>query len=240
MHAPNWIPAGIVIASAMVSAGTAATVAEGWSRARRAAVPSFELQLFPHGPWVKPATLGRNRVAADAAWIRAIQYYGEHRKSDRRYPYAETLFRTLTDLDPEFVNAYVLGALILAEDTGRFDQASALLLRGIEANPEAWRLSFELGFLHYWRARVGDATERALAVKWLTHASRLTGAPPSVSRLAAFAAGQSGERELAIALWEEALAAAENEAVREVARRYLADWQAGEPKETAPERGTGS
>src|SRR5690606_690589 len=75
-----------------------------------------ELALFPTGAWIRPLACGFNELVADAVWLRALQYYGEHRASDRRYPYLETLFQTLTDLDPRFVNAYIFGALTLAED----------------------------------------------------------------------------------------------------------------------------
>ncbi len=206
-------------------------LATRWERVSDEARPGVELALFPNGPWVKPATMGRARVAADLAWLEAIQYYGKHRKTDRMYPFAETLFSTLVALDPQFENAYVLGALILSEDVGRFDVARGLLEAGVAANPESWRLTFELGFLCYVRG-----TNKEEAAGLLRRAARMPGAPSSVTRLAAFAAGQAGDREMAIALWTEVYRMNENSEVRRIAGEYLATlgvdvarWEGGTP-----------
>ncbi len=182
-----------------------------------------ELALFPHGPWVRPLAMGRNRLAADVAWLRAIQYYGEHRATDRLYPYAWTLFRTLTDLDPHFVNAYVFGALVLAGDQGDMEGAQLLLKEGMEANPGHWILPFEYGFLAYIH---GD--DMAGAAEYMARAARLPDAPPSVGRLAAYAAGRVGEVEFAIELWREMLRHTDNEEIRRIARRYLKELGAPE------------
>jgi tetratricopeptide (TPR) repeat protein len=197
-----------------------------------------ELTLFPRSAWVRPLTFGRARLAADLAWLEAIQYYGRHRKSDRRYPHAETLFRTLTGLDPRFEAAYVFGALVLAEEAGAPARAHELLAEGIRNNPQSWRLCFEYGFFAYLRRK--DSAE---AVTYLTRASRMPGAPATVARLAAYAAGQAGERETAIELWREMLRSADNEEVRRIARGYLRRLGAPEAasfpaEETAREGGT--
>lgn len=182
-----------------------------------------ELALFPHGPWVRPAMLGRHRVAADVAWLRAIQYYGKHRATDRSYPYAWTLFRTMTDLDPQFVNAYVFGALVLAEDQDDMEGAQRLLRDGMAANPGHWILPFEYGFLAYVHG--GDM---ATAAEYLAAAARLPDAPPSAGRLAAYAAGRAGEVDFAIELWREMLRHSDNDEIRRTARRYLKELGAPE------------
>ena len=211
----------MVVISAAAFASAASALAQQWESDRTSRADRAELQVFPNGPWVKPLTLGRARLVADAAWLQAIQYYGEHRKTDRRYPYAGTLFQTLTGLDPAFENAYVLGALILSEDAGHFDQAVQLLVEGVNANPESWRLPFELGFLFYRHGLDRGTGVSPDAVRWLAHAGRQAGAPPSVRRLAAFAAQRSGARELSIALWIESLRASENAEVRRIAEEHL-------------------
>jgi tetratricopeptide (TPR) repeat protein len=176
-----------------------------------------ELALFPRGAWVRPLAFGFNELVADAAWLRALQYYGEHRISDRRYPYLETLFQTVTDLDPRFVNAYIFGALTLAEDEGQLERGLALLQRGMAANPESWWLVFEYGFLQYIH---GNDPDRA--GHWLARAARMEDSPPWVRRLAAHASAKSGDRETAIALWLEMYHNSENEEIRRIARDYLA------------------
>lgn len=197
-----------------------------------------ELALFPRGSWIRPFTCGRSELAADLVWLRAIQYYGTHRGTDRAYPYAETLFSTLTDLDPTFVNAYIFGALVLHEQYGRLDPALALLDKGIAANPDSYWLAFERGFFLYVTQSDPEG-----AVVWLTRAARMPGAPESFQRLAAFAAQRRGDREVATALWLEVYTATENEEIRKIAGDYLRDLghpdfqNPAEDRNSAGERG---
>jgi tetratricopeptide (TPR) repeat protein len=151
------IPSGVgfaagLFAVALLVAG-AYRLGPAFARARSSSADRAELTYFPSGPWVRAAALGRSRLAADLCWLEAIQYYGKHRQSDQRYDYAETLFRTLTDLDPGFENAYVFGALVLHGDVGAPQAAFALLDRGMARNPSSWRLAFERGFLAYLTAK---------------------------------------------------------------------------------------
>ena len=189
-----------------------------------------ELALFPTGAWIRPLACGFNELVADAVWLRALQYYGEHRASDRRYPYLETLFQTLTDLDPRFVNAYIFGALTLAEDEGQLDRGLALLRRGMAANPESWWLTFEYGFLQYIH---GDFAQ---AGHWLARAARMEGAEPWVQRLAAYASAKAGDHETALALWLEIYRNSENDEIRRIAREYLE--RLGHPDFSPPAEGS--
>lgn len=222
-------PLALLLAAALCLAAASA-LAGAWGGQARARLAGGELQLFPNGPWVRPLCFGRARLVADLAWLQAIQYYGAHRLSDRRYPFTHTLFQTMVGLDPQFENAYVLGALILDQDVGRTDAATALLEEGIRANPESWRLAFELGFLHYSHAvHPASADEAgphlAAAVRRLRQAGSLPGAPETVGRLAAYAAGRAGDPELALLLWREALRHAPNDEVRRIAERYIQQWE---------------
>ncbi|MBK8230245.1 MAG: hypothetical protein IPK72_06595 [Candidatus Eisenbacteria bacterium] len=226
-----WI--GLLTAAGLTA--SAQVVGARFEAARGAVQPPPELALFPNGPWVKPATLGRARLVADLVWLKAIQYYGQHRKTDRKYPYIESLFGTLTGLDPRFENAYVLGSLILSEDLGRFDAARALLEQGIAANPESWRLAFELGFLCYMRG-----PDQREAAELLRLAAGKPGAPDSISRLAAYAAQKSGDRGLAVALWREVYRQNPSEEIRRLAEQYLANLGAtGEDPHSTTPVGTG-
>jgi tetratricopeptide (TPR) repeat protein len=192
-------------------------------RARSSSVDPAELTYFPTGPWVRVAALGRARLAADICWLEAIQYYGKHRRSDGRYGFAETLFRTLTDLDPSFENAYVFGALVLHGDVRAPQAAFALLDRGMAQNPSSWRLAFQRGFFAYLTAK-----ESPEAVRYLSQAARLPGAPPWVGRLAAFAATKAGDRDLSLEMWRRVLENSENDEVRRIAREKLRELGAPE------------
>jgi tetratricopeptide (TPR) repeat protein len=189
-----------------------------------------ELTYFPTGPAIRAAAMGRSRLAADLCWLQAIQYYGQHRLTDRRYEYAETVFRTVTDLDPGFENAYVFGALVLHGDAQAPESAFSLLDKGIRHNPTSWRLVFERGFLAYLTAK--NAPD---AVRYLSQAARLPGAPPWVDRLAAFAATKAGDREVSLEMWRRVLENSENDEVRRIAREKLRELGAPEAAQFPPE-----
>jgi hypothetical protein len=110
----------------------------------------------------------------------------------------------------------IFGALVLSEDNADSTGARALLRRGIERNPQSWRMRFEYGFLLFLQ---GAEPERA--AEQLVLAAGMEGAPVEVKRLAAYAAGRAGREELALALWREILRGSDNEEVRRIARRYL-------------------
>lgn len=199
-------------------------------RARSSSSDPAELTYFPAGPWVRAAALGRTRLVADLCWLEAIQYYGKHRLSDQRFVYAETLFRTLTDLDPGFESAYVFGALVLHGEVQAPAAAFALLEKGIERNPLSWRIAFEKGFLAYLESK-----DSRVAVEYLSRAARLPGAPAWVGRLAAFAATKAGDRELSLEMWRQVLANSENDEVRRIARARLRELGAVEASSFPPE-----
>jgi tetratricopeptide (TPR) repeat protein len=228
------IPAGLGLVTGLVAVGLLLAGAHrltfALQRARSSTSDPAELTYFPTGPWVRVAALGRARLAADLCWLEAIQYYGKHRRGDQRYDYAETLFRTLTDLDPSFENAYVFGALVLHGDAQAPAAAFALLEKGIERNPSSWRLAFEHGFLAYLESK-----DSRVAVKYLSTAARLPGAPPWVGRLAAFAATKAGDRELSLEMWRRVLENSENDEVRRIARSRLRELGAPEAASYPPE-----
>ena len=214
------LAAGVGVVAAVLLLGAARPASRAFERASSPATDTAELTLFPTGPWVRAAALGRTRLAADLAWLEAIQYYGRHRLGDRRYPYAQTLFRTLTDLDPSFENAYVFGALILHGDAAQPDAAYELLQRGIASNPESWRLVFEVGFHRYLESKDNEE-----AWSYLSRAAAMPEAPDWVGRLAAFAATEAGERALALELWRRVLETATNDEIARIAQRELRELE---------------
>jgi tetratricopeptide (TPR) repeat protein len=220
MTRPGWSTLALALA-ALLCVALASRAAQGFARSRPAEDAAAELTLFPSGKLLTEASLGHRLLTADLAWLTAIQYYGKHRLSDRRYPLAAHLFQVVTDADPEFRNAYLLGALVLAEN-GELDAAAALLCKGVRANPHAWRLWFELGFFHYVFTR--DYDEAALALRI---AGRLPGAEEYVTRFAAEATQRAGDPRLAAELWEAIARGSANDEVRRIAEERLAALAGG-------------
>ncbi len=177
-----------------------------------------ELSYYPSGNHLRPATLGHAESAADLAWIRAVQYYGEHRRSDNRFIKMEHVFDILTTLSPEFVDAYIFGAFALAQEGQDFKAAEALMLKGIDANPTSGRLAFELGFLYYVRPGGRELTH---ASEYFEQASRQPDGPPQASRFAAFARQNSGNLGVALELWGNVFEGTNNPELRRMAEREI-------------------
>ena len=206
--------AGFCVALASRAAGE-------FSRQRAPVGDPAELALFPSGRWLNEMSLGHPHLLADAAWVTAIQYYGKHRQTDRRYPLAPQLFEVITEADPSFRNAYLFGALVAAED-GNPKAAEALLRRGVERNPRSWELQFEFGFFFYVYRRSGPEAARAFQ-----RAAALPGAPEYVARFAAAAWEQAGQPDFARLLWERIARQTDNPEVARIAAERLAALGAG-------------
>ncbi|MEK7348700.1 MAG: hypothetical protein AABZ94_07480 [Candidatus Eisenbacteria bacterium] len=204
--------AALAVAGALLAG---AGMLQGSYRAQRGAPSVDELLYYPSGVWVRQAALGYETAAADVAWLRAIQYYGEHRLSDQRYDMIGHVMGIVTELDPRFTEAYVFGGFVLAQELRQPQRGLELLERGMRANPDDWRLAFESGFLHY----VGTKNYEA-AARYFTRASRLPGHPDYVERFAAFTNQRAGNAGMAILLWKR-IEATGNKYMQEVARREL-------------------
>lgn len=188
---------------------------QGSYRARATGPSVDELLYYPSGVWVRQAAVGYETLAADIAWLRAIQYYGEHRMSDQRYDMIGHVMGIVADLDPRFTEAYVFGAFVMAQELHQPARGLELMERGMRANPDNWRLAFETGFLHY----VGTKNYDAASI-YFNRASRLPGHPDYVERFAAFTNQKAGNSGMAILLWKR-IESTGNKYMQEVARREL-------------------
>ena len=185
--------------------------------------PLEELSYYPSGAHLAPATLGHAESAADLAWLRAVQYYGEHRFTDNRFVRMEHVFDILTSLSPGFVPAYVFGAFALAQEGRDFPAAERIMLKGLAANPESGELAFEAGFLYFVRPGGRDFEN---AARYFTQASRQPDAPPEAARFAAFAEQQSGGLSVAYALWQDVARNSRNRYLRDMALRQMREIEA--------------
>lgn len=207
----RWLSAGlagVLAASAVIT--SSALHSSRQERTRQ------ELMYFPSGVGLGSLGFGQSLTLADFLWLRAIQYYGEHRLTDNRFPLAGHIFETITQLDPHFVEAYLFGGLVLAAEGGDLKRGLALLRRGMAWNPGRWDLAFETGFLYYVAAK-----DDAQAARFFERACRLPGAPALATRFAAHLRARTGDNETALALWEELLRSTTHPALRDLAERKI-------------------
>ena len=111
--------------------------------------------LLRSGKLVKLMSLEYAPLMADIYWTRVVQYYGnKHVRGQVNLDLLWPLLDITTTLDPNLVIAYRFGAMFLSQTppagAGRPDQAVELIQRGIQANPDYWRLYEDLGFVYYF------------------------------------------------------------------------------------------
>lgn len=171
--------------------------------ARRAAWPTtYPLMYVPSGQYLRPASLGYRTVLADLLYLWSIQYYGHTRTLEGRR-WIEHIYDVITDLDPNFVDAYLIGSLIMSADMADPQMALRLLDKGIGQNPGEWILPLEAGFTAYMNAQQYER-----AAEYFQEAQR-KGAPDYAERLRAHMFEMRGDVQTALELWYEAYVEAE-------------------------------
>jgi hypothetical protein len=175
-----------------------------------------ELMYFPSGKLLKLVSAGYETLVADMLWLRGIQYYGEHRRTDMSYPLAEHIFSTITDLDPSFIGAYRFGAFVLGQDVGQPVSGIKLIKKGMANNPETWQLAFDLGFLYFV-----EMDDSRAAARYFSYSARQKDAPAIAKRFSAFAYRKAGRTDVARALWQEIYRSSDNTVMKATAEYAL-------------------
>jgi hypothetical protein len=171
-----------------------------------------ELFYFPNGEFLREAALGYDQAAASLTWLRTVQYYGLHKRTDLRFDMMFHLCDVVTDLDPRFEEPYIFGSFVLISEGEKPEEGVELLRKGLSENPESWRILFETGFVYYvFGENYGEAA------KYFAQAAAVPGAPEQVSRFAAWVTYRAGELETAYLLWRELAEHSTNPTVREKA-----------------------
>ncbi|HAF13211.1 MAG TPA: hypothetical protein DHU55_10120 [Blastocatellia bacterium] len=211
-----------IIATSLVSL----VLLTGWIDAHR---PAPDLQLEEEGPYLsgdtlRRASLGFNGLVADWYWLRSLQYVGhKFLKSQENIQLDDLkqlnlkllapLLDTATTLDPNFKEPYEYAAVVLpAIDV---QEAIRITKKGIAANPSAWRLYQHLGYI-YWQQRDFQAASEAYG-----QGAALPGAPRWMQAMRGKMAIEGGSRDLAREIYEHIYEQAEDNTVKEMARRRL-------------------
>jgi tetratricopeptide (TPR) repeat protein len=180
---------------------TAAALLTHWNEqhSRDLQVQFADEPLYLNAPAMKRLTLAFNGVAADWYWIRSLQYVGR-----KMVAYEDThtgsldlnslsyldlrvlpsLLRMTTTLDPQFLEPYYYGALILP--TLNPDEAISLVNQGIAANPREWRLYQHLGYVYWQRGEYNKASDVYAA------GAKIPGVPPWMMAISARMKAEGG------------------------------------------------
>lgn len=170
---------------------------------------------------IKFLSLGNTGLAANIYWTRAVQYFGEKRKvRAARFDLLQPLLQLTSDLDPQLTIAYEFGSIFLAQPppqgAGDPDGAIQYVERGIRENPDAWRLYYMLGYIHYL-----EKNDMKAAAEAFDRGSQIPKAHPWMKVMAATMAQRGGDIQTSRFLWEKIYESAEDPMIRDNAVRRL-------------------
>ncbi|HMA76834.1 MAG TPA: hypothetical protein VKO43_05975 [Candidatus Krumholzibacteriaceae bacterium] len=180
-----------IIAAALLLVGVSKSV-EGISGRNRKA----DIMYLPSSEAVRMFSLGYRNIVSDILWFKTVQYYGGYRMGKNSLRLFRHLADVITDLDPRFIFAYKLSAVIMAQDLGELEEGIEILRKGIENNPAEWSLAFEAGFLYYL-----DGNDYKESQRYFRLAADMPGADERAMRFAASAAARGGDVETSINMW---------------------------------------
>src|SRR3989454_3389627 len=127
----------------------AAIFVQGRIEGLKPGATAHPLLYLPSGKYLKVAALGFDGLLADLLYLWSIQFYGSYDIKDR-YTYLERIYdQVITELDPHYLDPYLVGALIMTAEARNPEMALKLLDKGVRANPDQWIMPFEAGFLCY-------------------------------------------------------------------------------------------
>lgn len=180
--------------------------------------------LYLNDKTARRISLGFNGLAADWYWMRSLQYVGKKMLSfegdislDDLSPLnmklLAPLLDTATTLDPEFIQPYEFAAIVLpAVDV---QQAIRLTQKGIDANPNAWRLYHHLGYIHWRQGQYQTAGEI------YGRGAQIPGAPAWMKAMQAKMSDEGGSRSTAREIYTRMYEESTEDQVREMALKRL-------------------
>jgi tetratricopeptide (TPR) repeat protein len=205
-----WLAFGASLAVWVVAQRTVDYRRDTWPAA-------YPLLFLPSGQYLKASSLGFSVLLADVIYLWSIQYYGYHRTEEGRN-YLWHIYDVITDLDPHFIDAYLLGALIMANDMNDANLAIELLEKGIEHNAQDWILSLDAGFYAY-----SNLEDPVRAAAFFDRASAVPGAPPQIARLHAHMYEQAGDLVRSLQFWVDIYEGTDDERVESIAWQHIYD-----------------
>jgi tetratricopeptide (TPR) repeat protein len=180
--------------------------------------------LYLNAKTARRLSLGFNGLAADWYWMRSLQYVGRkmlqqgdqaslNDLSQLDLKLLAPLLENATTLDPEFLDPYEYAAIVLpAIDV---QEAIRITRKGIDANPNAWRLYQHLGYI-YWQQR-----DYATAAEVYGRGAEIPGVPEWMQAMKARMAAEGGSRDTAREIYRHMYEQSADEKVKEMARRRL-------------------
>ena len=208
----------------------ASVLLQRWIDAQRGLGSAAEEALYvSSGKPLKRASLGFEGVLADLYWLRTIQYFGGKSQqltgnlnvgnvSEWKMTLLEPLINITTELDPNYVSAYLFGSLFLPDINP--ESAIRLAQRAITDNPHDWRLQQDMGFIFWKLQRYQEASDAYL------QGSRLADAPKWMEQMSAIMLANGGDRETARQMFLRIYETTDDPTVKKTSLGRLQSYQA--------------
>ena len=163
-------------------------------------------------------TFGYSEIAADILWLRVVQDFGycEARdgvKTRAQYEYAKTFTKDLklkcdkswvyqmvdrvTDLDPNFHEAYQFGGTMLSLLVDDKRGAQLIFAKGLRKYPKDWNMNYRAGYHQLF-----EMENKERAAQYFLKAAQ-NGAPPWLAQLSARLYTNSGKANIGKVILEE-------------------------------------
>jgi tetratricopeptide (TPR) repeat protein len=222
---------GLVVVIGMASA---ALLVHRIDRLRPPEDPNaIDESLYVNGKMVRRISLGFNGLTADWYWMRSLQYVGRKilnadvqidRLEQLNLKLLAPLLDTATTLDPEFLDPYEYAAIVLpAIDV---NEAIRITKKGIDANPNAWRLYHQLGYI-YWQQRDYHAASDIYG-----RGAQIEGAPAWMEAMKAKMAADGGSRATAREIYTRMYEQSTDEKVKDMAHKRLLQLDSMDQRES--------
>jgi tetratricopeptide (TPR) repeat protein len=193
-----------------------------------------EEQLYVTGGAARRISLGFNGLIADWYWMRSLQYVGRKiiaqegkvqldNLSSLNLKLLYPLLDTATTLDPQFIPVYEYGGIVLPEINP--EDAIKLLRKGIENNPNEWRLFHHLGYIYWQRKDYKTASEV------YSEGAKLPGAPAWMEAISARMLAEGGSRNTAREIYKRMSEQATDPEIKRMAELRLLQLQSFEERD---------
>jgi tetratricopeptide (TPR) repeat protein len=185
---------------------------------------AIDESLYVDGKTAKRMSLGFSALVADWYWMRSLQYVGRkivnapenvpiYDLNQLNLKLLAPLLDTATTLDPEFLEPYGYAAMVLsAVDV---QEAIRITKKGIEANPNVWRLYQHLGYIYWQQGDYQTASET------YGRGAAIPGAPVWMQAMKAKMLADGGSRATAREIYTRMFEGSTEEKVKDMARGRL-------------------
>lgn len=170
---------------------------------------------LPSGKTLTILSCGYRNLVADLLFIWSIQFYSTYNLTNS-YDYLEHIYDTITDLNPQYKEPYVVGSWIMSLEAGKPAMAIRLLQKGAKNMPNEWIFDYESGFYAFKNLK-----DYPLAEKYFTKAAANPAAPTHVQRKLAHMVYMKNDLQTAYQMWIDIYNNAKDLMTRDAARHHL-------------------